>query len=464
MRRFIGLDIGPTTIRAVRVARTFKGLQVQETVRLPAGPDGLRQLRAEGWGQDECVVASLPEAAVLSRRVELPFADPEKLRKVVPFELEELLPLALEDVAVEFELLSSGQGRAVVLAMAVPNTTLKDRLNLLGQNGFTITRLTVPSLALAAFYAGFMKSRDDGALLLSIDGDGEVPVVTLCAVEQGRIVGVRTFLGSRALSSGQPLWAEVQRTIAIWGEERGTPFGTLYLAGGESTGPTLPGFLHKELGVPKIERCAGSNGCDPAFVVAAGLAVLGTERRPGRINFAKNSPAGAEHSHTRWRTLAVGLCLILALASISLGLRYRTQHARHEQLATTVRDLVQQSFPEVQAGADATRQAKGLVAEARKRSTALGIGTPSLLELLSELTLHIPKDTQTEIKEVLLDADRLSIEAETDSFDSVERIKGELARSGSFVNVSVHDARSGIGGSRVRFRIQMTAQMKTEQT
>ena len=97
------------------------------------------------------------------------------------------------------------------------------------------------------------------------------------------------------------------------------------------------------------------------------------------------------------------------------------------------------------------------VTEARKRSTTLGIGSPSLLQLLSELSLHIPKETQTEIKEVLIDADRLWIEAETGSFDSVERIKGELARSGSFVNVSVHDARTGVGGSRVRFRIQMTA-------
>jgi hypothetical protein len=255
---------------------------------------------------------------------------------------------------------------------------------------------------------------------------------------------------------GEPLWAEVARTIAIWAAERGTPFDKLYLAGADSTGPTLPGFLKEKLGVPKIERCAGADGCDPAFVVASGLAALGTQQQSDMINFAKAESPAASHSQAGWRTVAVGLCLILVLASISLGLRYRAQDSRYRQTAATVRELVQRSFPEALGGADVTAQAKRLVAEAQKRSAALGIGVPSSLQLLSEVTLRIPKETQTEIKEVLVDADRLWIEAETNSFDSVERIKGELGRSSLFHSVSVHDARTGVGGSRVRFRIQMT--------
>jgi general secretion pathway protein L len=460
MRYFIGLDIGPSSIRAVQVVRSFKGLQVDKTIHLPSHPDSLRELHADGWRQGARMAASLPETAALSRRVQLPFIDRDKLGKVIPFELEELLPLALEDIAVDFELLSTRNGRATVLAMAVPKAALNERLEFLRQGQCAVNRLTMPSLALAAYYTRIMKRSEDPVLLLNIDSDGGFPVVTLCAVEQGGLWGARTFLGSRALATGQPLWAEVQRTIAIWADERGTMFEKLYLAGADSTGPTLPEFLQQKLEIATIERCGGEEECDPAFIVAAGLAVLAAEQRPGGINFVRDQRVGLEQSRSRWRAVAVGLCLLLALASVSLGLRYRAQHSRHEQLATTVRELLQQTFPDIQGRADAVRLAKGRVAEARKRSTALGIGKPSLLELLHEVTVRIPKETQTEIKEVLVDADRIWIEAETDSFDAVERIKGELLRSGAFVDVSIHDARTGVGGARVRFRVQMTANME----
>ncbi len=196
---------------------------------------------------------------------------------------------------------------------------------------------------------------------------------------------------------------------------------------------------------------------------------MGAGRPGGQLDFARNqhSAAALAKTHHRWGTLAVGLCLVLLLAIASLLVHHRTKESRYEQISAAVSTLFRESFPEThavideprqaksRAVIDEPRQAKSLLVEAQKRAAFLGVDELTIPQILTELTSHLPKDTPIEIHELGIEGGRLWLEAETDSFESVDRIKGELGRAPHFGDVSVSDARVGPVASRIHCRIQL---------
>ena len=109
----VGLDIGKTAFKAVRFRRRLTGRESVEYFHLPL-PQGRREqaepahragmLRNFLWqhglyGGGE-IVTALSCQDVFVRTLSFPFRDASKLAQVVPFEMENLIPMALEDVTV----------------------------------------------------------------------------------------------------------------------------------------------------------------------------------------------------------------------------------------------------------------------------------------------------------------------------------------------------------------------------
>jgi len=480
---YVGLDLGATAVRAVRLRRSLKGLEIQTAISRQFASaqvesqnqdaaliESLAQLRAEGWGHNERVVVTVPETAVLGRKLDLPFTDLRKLGQVVPYELEDLLPFELEDVVVDYERLTTSAGRTSVLGMAVRKEVFERRLNLLHRAGFQVWRVTVRSLALRAYYDRFISGDDKAVALMHIDLDDGAPTITLCAVHQRCLCGVRTIVGSRqdhaapaALALAEPELAMLRRTFQVWEQEIARPCSRLYVSGLVSEGQGIPSLLAETSGIQNVHivgprsREGRGRKCDPSLVIAVGLAAMGAGRPKGQLDFARNqhSAAALAKTHHRWGTLAVGLCLVLLLAIASLLVHHRTKESRYEQISAAVSTLFRESFHETRAVIDEPRQAKSLLVEAQKRAAFLGVDELTIPQILTELTSHLPKDTPIEIHELGIEGGRLWLEAETDSFESVDRIKGELGRAPHFGDVSVSDARVGPVASRIHCRIQL---------
>jgi Tfp pilus assembly protein PilN len=56
--------------------------------------------------------------------------------------------------------------------------------------------------------------------------------------------------------------------------------------------------------------------------------------------------------------------------------------------------------------------------------------------------------------EFVLEGDRLRLQGEVPSFDSVDKIKAELQKSPLFIDVTVQDTRMGVD-NKVKFRFEM---------
>jgi hypothetical protein len=68
----------------------------------------------------------------------------------------------------------------------------------------------------------------------------------------------------------------------------------------------------------------------------------------------------------------------------------------------------------------------------------------------------MPKDRVIEVSDLLIEQASIRMEAQTDSFESVEKFREALAQYERFHEVTISDAKISADQSKVRFRINIT--------
>jgi hypothetical protein len=90
-----------------------------------------------------------------------------------------------------------------------------------------------------------------------------------------------------------------------------------------------------------------------------------------------------------------------------------------------------------------------------KQRAFLG-GEVGALDILLKLTDAIPKDSGVAVSDLTIDQDKARIEAETASFDWVNRIEGALSKAPFVDRIVVSDAKTTADQSKVRFLMTIT--------
>ncbi|MBH0189569.1 MAG: hypothetical protein HP493_12250, partial [Nitrospira sp.] len=109
----VGLDIGQTGLKAVRFRRRLSGRESIDYFQHPmpfARPEDLEPARRvqslrgflwqHGLYATDRLVTAIPCQDLFVRTLSFPFKDSTKLAQVVPFEVENLVPMPLEDLAI----------------------------------------------------------------------------------------------------------------------------------------------------------------------------------------------------------------------------------------------------------------------------------------------------------------------------------------------------------------------------
>jgi len=230
----LGLDIGSSAIRGVRVTQGFRGLRLlrifeqkvspkeegnlPEDAPLSAGQiEALAEMVSEGLIRSgEMVCVSLPGHLVSTRKMTLPFTDPKKLKQVVPYEMESTLPFDLEEVTIDYQVLDtgaastqeengsangSGAGRSDLLVSTVRKTVLQAYLQGLQSVGIDPAWVSIDAVALKIFSQHFLDCREgaSGDSREALDSDAHLVVdvgaakTVLSFMQGGRLNGVRTL-------------------------------------------------------------------------------------------------------------------------------------------------------------------------------------------------------------------------------------------------------------------------------
>ncbi|HLG22039.1 MAG TPA: hypothetical protein VI382_04430, partial [Candidatus Manganitrophaceae bacterium] len=210
---------------------------------------------------------------------------------------------------------------------------------------------------------------------------------------------------------------------------------------------------------------AGPEGIDRErfsrlFVEAAGLALAPDGASDGeRINFRREEFVfGKETLEKRNRLVSLGLIvlLLLGLMGADLYLHYHGKETHFQNLKRQLRSSFTETFPQTKNVVNEIEQIRTMIGELDRRGAFLGAGGISPLEVLREVTTAVPPEVRIDVQELVVDGEKIRIEAQTDSYESVDRIRGGLLKSSRFQEVNVGDAKVSADQSKVSFRIQMS--------
>jgi hypothetical protein len=118
-------------------------------------------------------------------------------------------------------------------------------------------------------------------------------------------------------------------------------------------------------------------------------------------------------------------------------------------------------FPElrnVPAGAQRTSAITSrLDQERRERDLFAPLSAESLsvLDVMLEITKAVPKEVKIDVREMVMEGDKVRLEAETDSYNAAEQIKENLLATGIFASADIPEAKDSLDQSTVKFKMML---------
>ncbi len=175
----VGLDIGASSVKAVQLKR---GRGVHELVRLGIAPlhpetivDGvimdsgtvisaIQQIFSENQIKTKDVVVAVSGHSVIVKKIRVTKMKPEELDEAIPFEAEQYVPYAIEDVNLDFQVLENADPSANeldVLLVAVKKDIVNDYLSIISTAGLNAVVVDVDAFALEnAFEIAYDPARE----------------------------------------------------------------------------------------------------------------------------------------------------------------------------------------------------------------------------------------------------------------------------------------------------------------
>src|SRR6185295_738159 len=481
----VGLDIGRTAIKAVRFRRRLSGRESVEYFhqKLPVtGDQGVDQARVAELLRAFVLrhhLKSIPVVTALAcrdlflRTLTLPFSDAEKVAQVAPFELENLIPLPLDEVAVGCVVLGSegasgSPGSSDVLVAAAPRATVSEHMKFLADAGIDPALVNVDGLAL---FAVTQQLRREGAKVppdFAIIDLG-ASKTTICLTHQDRPWLLRTIPWGgeqvteglikqhdcsrteaehrkRSLTADQierwltPLVKDVQLTLHAYEASTQTRLRQCWLSGGGAKLQGVPAYLARQLELEPVGPKEGfGRDCPRAFSVAFGLAVrMGGARRALRLRrpepdlslnlkqAAAITPPAALDRRRDLVLAAVGGVLVIVLGLGDLWIRLTIKETRLRELRTSMQTEFAQIFGMPAPVGSEIDQAKAVIARMDSTLALLGGSQASTVPALAELVRRLPKALPLKVIALTVEGGTVRLDAETVSFDAVEKVKQAL--------------------------------------
>ncbi len=168
-QRIIGVSLQDDAVYAVQIyakySQTFIENICSESYE-PGNQESLVQaliaLKAK-FGRYDRITVALPASIVVIKELEVPFVDAEKIRMVLDYEIESMLPFAVDEAVLDFIITESlpSQGSSFILAAAVRMQDLQNSLELYARAGIDPSVVTVD---LFSFYSLYQQIADYQAI------------------------------------------------------------------------------------------------------------------------------------------------------------------------------------------------------------------------------------------------------------------------------------------------------------
>jgi type II secretion system protein L len=436
--KIVGLHIDKGRVAASVIVTGLRQMEFKGSFNSSFASDAelvdiLKEKAAEWAGAR--IISSIPGRHFSQRIVNFPFVDRKRIEKALPFEIEDSLPFSLDDVEIDHLVEdkpkkgSEKKKETSVLGIVLPKTVLRQHLELLASAGVD-PQVIVPSYV-GLYFVSKMVPVEENAVL--IDGND------LCIKSGNTVTTCRSFSDTGAT-------AGINHTLKALEIENGELVEKAYLL---SANDRLSAEL-ADLGIAVEHVTPEFKGKKAADPVSLGLALS------EQTNFRKGEFAYRLVDigiRKRKRTLIIAGVVAVALAAANIGVKSYLVRSSYGKLNKEIQEMYRQVFPDARTVADPVRQLRSKLEDAKKKFGVLGAGT-SALDVMKAVTEGIPKEVRVSFQEFNLEGDRLKLQGEAASFESVDKMKEKLQKAAPFSDVAVLDTRMGVD-NKVKFRFEI---------
>jgi type IV pilus assembly protein PilM len=159
--RILGIEFGAWSLKAVEMESRFRRVEILDfhevrlpleiTDPLPVYREAVSQLLARLPSVPEKISTSVPPAQTALRFLQIPIKQRKAVEKMYRFELEDTVPLKMEDSLLEHHVYRRGEGSLVFVAMA-PKALVRSHLDWLKAVGLDPDWLTFDGMGLLNLY------------------------------------------------------------------------------------------------------------------------------------------------------------------------------------------------------------------------------------------------------------------------------------------------------------------------
>jgi len=451
IQRKVGFEITPTCIRMAILDGKKNPPQVLALLKREITPESdigatlLEMLEQPPRFSDHfCTALAWHKCFV--RTLHFPFKDKNKIEAAARIELESRVPADISEHTIATTPATQTEDGFASVSVAVPDTYIAEALTPLDQ-----ARLPVQLLGMSPFTEadGILTWYRD-ALLIKVHAGQFV----LCSIRNGAI---GAYKNCHAIPADVSILAQriEQETALIWRSNNIETQPLLLI--GEYISPELEAQLqqhgHELLRLPLT---LDDNPPAPEFLSVCALA-MAREDRSFNLRQGKFTLKGGWNSIKKH--LYVGAALLLLSAIVAGATAITTYRHKLEQLDAYKEQMTRvfrQTLPDTNVIVDIPRQIQAELEQLKQRAALLGVGdSASPLAALREVSRLAPEDITLDIKRFRYADDSLDISGDTTDFDSVNRLGDSLRQSALFESVRIFDAKMGLEGNKVSFRLQI---------
>ena len=479
-RKILGLDIQSDAVSAVIVESGIKGIRIEAAAHVPiSDPTDTKSslsLCLETVAEkidiaDSICIASFPADQISYRNIQVPFKEKKKIRKILPFELEPTLPVPMDDLIMDFHAVTfpDHADYTNLVAMAVKKSGLQSYLDMLTSFGIEPKTVTVGGFPTALRLANQADCPDNFLFV-----DVAKTKATLFAVAAGRTGLIRSVpMRPDASLRIELLCNDILRTLLAFKENFPLDFepDSIWVTGCGLEGLNFEQEMAKilDISVRRIDFCQNIGIVEkdlPArtwkpFQMDDALALALLEiNRVACVNFRQGPfVAKKQWAQQKKRLIGTGILagLVLALLFVNIILDSYNLDKKINRLNSQIADIFKTTFPDVKKVVDPLRQMRVKIQEAQQNSLFPGDKKHNIrtIDMLNDISKLIPKEIDVNFTRLVIGDDSVMIAGDTDTFNSVDDMKGRLEQAISFQKVTISSANIDRSDDRVRFKLKL---------
>lgn len=469
-----GLDIGASAIKAVKLARSWKGYRIISYGYYPFGSaQNLQEEKQQILNKifpekerEKRIIWAFPSHQTMVHTISLPFQERKKNEQVVKFEVEPLLPFPIDEVVADFFPQRNYREQRKALVFAVRKADLQEESSLWRESGLDPESLVPEAVALFWLIKYLRNTEEAGALL-----DLGAEKATIIFWQNGGLALARSFLLKQDDNFGERLAKEVRRTLITYESQlEGETIKEFLITGGRANSPGIIDKLAADLlrsvnqlnlvqGFPSLESEVPEK-YHHTLSVALGCALWQAAAEEEHLNLRREEFASLKKKEkVKWRVsllITYGIVLML-LGLLVLGIDFYLKDRKYRELKANIRQEFWQANPGVKKVVNEVQQMRNIVQEERTRVRALAgmaKGTTPI-EVIYELSRALEPTWKIRVTELTIDLETAEISGEADSFATVNQLKSRLDNSPLFQEGQLKTARASALENIVEFKIQM---------